>query len=69
MPITINPNHSSSSADKFPEAIVSKCKKCTEKQKESFEKIVLYYTEKEPEKWKAILARSIEQSQKKKKSV
>lgn len=52
--------------DKFPEAIVTKCKRCTEKQKESFEKIVLYYTEKEPEKWNVILTKSISDFTKKK---
>nr|QNL15631.1 chemosensory protein [Procecidochares utilis] len=52
--------------DKFPEAIVTKCRKCTQKQKDSFEKIVLYYTEKQPEQWKMLLAKAIANSQKKK---
>lgn len=50
--------------EKFPEAIVTKCRKCTTKQKESFEKIVVFYTEKEPEKWNAILVKAIKDSQK-----
>ncbi|XP_016843424.1 uncharacterized protein LOC100113667 [Nasonia vitripennis] len=52
--------------EKFPEAIVTKCRKCTQKQKDSFEKIVLYYTEKQPEQWKMLLAKAIANSQKKK---
>ncbi|XP_014212504.1 putative odorant-binding protein A10 [Copidosoma floridanum] len=52
--------------DKFPEAIVTKCRWCTEKQKISFEKIVLHYTQKEPKKWEAVLLRAINQYQKKK---
>ncbi|XP_014238619.1 ejaculatory bulb-specific protein 3-like [Trichogramma pretiosum] len=51
--------------DHFPEALVTKCKKCTEKQKEAFEKLVLYYTEKEPEKWRLALTKAIEDSGKK----
>lgn len=54
--------------DKFPEAIVTQCRKCTSKQKESFEKIVLYYSEKEPEKWNAVLSRAVIVSQTKKKT-
>jgi NAD-dependent SIR2 family protein deacetylase len=50
--------------EKFPEAIVTKCKKCTNKQKEMFEKIVVFYTEKEPEKWNTILVKAIKDSQK-----
>lgn len=52
--------------DKLPEALVTKCRKCTAKQRYMFEQIVTYYTEKEPEKWQAIIVRSIEKYQKKK---
>nr|AJP61959.1 chemosensory protein [Phenacoccus solenopsis] len=51
--------------EKFPEALVTKCRKCTEKQKVSFQKIVEYYTEKEPEKWKMVLTKAINDAQKK----
>lgn len=51
--------------DKFPEALVTKCKYCTEPQKIGFDKIVTYYTEKEPEKWKAVLEKTIKDIQKK----
>ncbi|XP_011502593.1 PREDICTED: ejaculatory bulb-specific protein 3-like [Ceratosolen solmsi marchali] len=50
--------------EKFPEAIVTKCRKCTAKQKEIFEKIVLFYTEKEPEKWNKVLLKAIQESKK-----
>ncbi|XP_033228589.1 ejaculatory bulb-specific protein 3-like [Belonocnema kinseyi] len=46
--------------DMFPEALVTKCKYCTEKQKNGFEKIVTYYTEKEPEAWEKVLRKAIE---------
>ncbi|XP_033228921.1 uncharacterized protein LOC117180533 [Belonocnema kinseyi] len=45
--------------DKLPEALVTKCKKCTEKQKVGFEKVVLYYTEKEPEAWNHVLRKAV----------
>ncbi|XP_033228260.1 ejaculatory bulb-specific protein 3-like [Belonocnema kinseyi] len=46
--------------DVFPEAIGTRCKRCTEKQKQIFEKIVVYYIENDPEQWKQILTRSIQ---------
>lgn len=51
--------------EKFPEAIVTGCKKCTKKQEESFGKIVSYYTEKEPEKWNNVLKKAIDEAKRK----
>ncbi|XP_051154454.1 uncharacterized protein LOC127277396 [Leptopilina boulardi] len=46
--------------EKFPEALVTKCRKCTEAQKIGFEKLVLYYTEKEPEAWNIVLRKAVD---------
>ncbi|XP_043471758.1 ejaculatory bulb-specific protein 3-like [Leptopilina heterotoma] len=43
----------------FTDAIATKCKKCTEKQKEIFEKIVVFYMREEPEVWRTILGNLI----------
>nr|ALG36154.1 chemosensory protein 1 [Sclerodermus sp. MQW-2015] len=50
--------------DTFPEALVTKCKRCTQKQHILFEKITLYFTEKEPDTWNKILLKAIENSRK-----
>lgn len=44
----------------FGEAVVTKCKKCTEKQKENMDIIVDWFTKNKPEDWQAIVAKSIE---------
>nr|QJT73568.1 chemosensory protein 9 [Encarsia formosa] len=41
--------------EKFPEALATQCKKCTEKQKAGFEKLITYYSEKEPENYQKVL--------------
>ncbi|XP_020296969.1 ejaculatory bulb-specific protein 3-like [Pseudomyrmex gracilis] len=46
--------------DIFSEAFQTKCKKCTEKQKEMLDEIVVWYTEHQPEQWKAIVAKTVE---------
>ncbi|XP_054016456.1 ejaculatory bulb-specific protein 3-like [Hylaeus anthracinus] len=35
----------------LPEAVATKCKKCTEKQKENFNRIAEWYAENQPDKW------------------
>ena len=39
--------------DHLPEVIVTKCKKCTEKQVENFDAVVKWYVDHQPEKWNA----------------
>lgn len=48
------------SAGNFGETIATKCLKCTEKQKVMFEKVVEWYTTNQPEKWKVLLAKFLE---------
>ncbi|KAG7199913.1 hypothetical protein KM043_014356 [Ampulex compressa] len=43
----------------FPEAVVTKCKKCTEIQKINFEKLATWYTEHLPDEWKALVEKFI----------
>ncbi|XP_012258806.1 ejaculatory bulb-specific protein 3-like [Athalia rosae] len=50
----------------FPEAIVTQCRKCTEKQKRMFDTLSTWYTEKRPDEWKALIAKFIEDARKKK---
>lgn len=40
--------------DIFDEAVVTRCRKCTDKQKESFTVIAEWYTKNQPDKWLAI---------------
>nr|QJT73561.1 chemosensory protein 2 [Encarsia formosa] len=49
----------------FPEAVVTKCRKCTEAQKMGFEKLINWMTKNDPETWRAILRKSIEDFTKK----
>ncbi|KAJ8670402.1 hypothetical protein QAD02_001661 [Eretmocerus hayati] len=42
-----------------PEAIVTKCRKCTEKQKEGLEGIAVWYAENDPDTWTDIVRTSI----------
>ncbi|XP_066603692.1 putative odorant-binding protein A10 [Prorops nasuta] len=51
--------------DTFPEALATKCKRCTQRQSLFFEKITLYFTEKEPATWNKIVMKAIERSRKK----
>ncbi|CAL7933692.1 unnamed protein product [Xylocopa violacea] len=49
---------------KFPEAFVTKCKKCTEKQEAMFNKISTWYTENDPENWEKIVKKALDNAQK-----
>ncbi|KAG5319920.1 PEB3 protein, partial [Acromyrmex heyeri] len=49
----------------FSEAYHTKCKKCTEKQKEIFSLVINWYKKNDPDKWQLILAKSIEDMKKK----
>lgn len=49
----------------FSEALQSNCKKCTEKQKEMMDLIVVWYTTNKPDDWQALVAKSIEDLRKK----
>lgn len=51
--------------DMFSEAYQTKCKKCTEKQKEMLKAVVEWYQKNDPAKWKSIVAK-IEENMKKK---
>ncbi|KOC65006.1 Ejaculatory bulb-specific protein 3 [Habropoda laboriosa] len=53
--------------DKFPEAMATKCKKCTDKQVIFFDKAVSWFTENEPENWKKIVETAIRDAQNKEK--
>ncbi|XP_026670030.1 ejaculatory bulb-specific protein 3-like [Ceratina calcarata] len=41
------------------EAIATKCKKCTEKQKTSLNKVADYYAANDPEKWEALIQKVV----------
>jgi len=49
----------------FSEALQTKCKKCTQKQKDKLDLIVDWYTKNKPEQWEALVAKSIEDIKKK----
>jgi len=49
----------------FSEAYQTKCKKCTEKQKEIFNVVVDWYEKNDPERWQLIVAKTIEDMKKK----
>ncbi|KAK0177985.1 hypothetical protein PV328_001974 [Microctonus aethiopoides] len=51
--------------DRFPEAIVTNCKKCTAKQSENFDKITDWYTAHEPEKYNALVEMALRKLTKK----
>lgn len=47
------------------EALVTNCKKCTEKQKEHLNAITEWFAQNEPENWNRIVAKSLEDLKKK----
>ena len=49
----------------FSEAYHTKCKKCTEKQKEIFSSVINWYKKNDPDKWQLIFAKSVEDMKKK----
>ncbi|XP_012273359.1 ejaculatory bulb-specific protein 3-like [Orussus abietinus] len=46
--------------DKFPEAIVTNCKYCTERQKVNFGKLVTWFVENDEKGWNALLEKLID---------
>lgn len=49
----------------FSEAFQTKCKKCTERQKEILDTLVDWYTQNKPDKWQMIIEKSLEDMKKK----
>lgn len=49
----------------FGESLQTKCKRCTEKQKEMMDKVVDWYTKNKPDQWEALVTKSIENAKKK----
>ncbi|XP_011690645.1 PREDICTED: ejaculatory bulb-specific protein 3-like [Wasmannia auropunctata] len=49
----------------FSDALQSKCKRCTEKQKQMMDSLVDYFTKNKPEQWEALVRKSIEDLKKK----
>lgn len=47
-------------AEILPEAALTKCIKCTDKQKENFEKIATWFTKNQPAKWEAYTKKAVE---------
>ncbi|KAJ8670413.1 hypothetical protein QAD02_001672 [Eretmocerus hayati] len=45
--------------ENFPEALVTKCRKCTEKQKEAFETIATWFINNEPNTWDMVLRKAV----------
>ncbi|XP_035732778.1 ejaculatory bulb-specific protein 3-like [Vespa mandarinia] len=43
----------------LPEVLVTKCKKCSDKQRVIFDKVITWFEENDKETWKVILAKSI----------
>ncbi|KAI4490102.1 hypothetical protein M0804_004284 [Polistes exclamans] len=52
--------------DILPEALVTKCAKCTEKQIIILDKIINWFEENDKETWKSILSKAIDKYQNKK---
>ncbi|XP_015516355.2 uncharacterized protein LOC107221751 [Neodiprion lecontei] len=50
----------------FPEAVLTKCRKCTEKQKKTLDILVDWYAKNQPEQWNALVAKFLEDVQKNK---
>nr|ALG36157.1 chemosensory protein 4 [Sclerodermus sp. MQW-2015] len=48
----------------FVEAMATQCKKCTQKQQENFEKVIVWYTENQPEKWQTLIQKALEDAKK-----
>ncbi|XP_014489006.1 PREDICTED: ejaculatory bulb-specific protein 3-like [Dinoponera quadriceps] len=46
------------------EAFVTKCRKCTDIQKQNVEKIVVWYTENRPDEWTAMVQKLLEDAKK-----
>lgn len=44
--------------------MATKCRRCTDKQKDMMEKIVVWYTENRPEEWSALVIHLIEEAKK-----
>nr|AQN78401.1 chemosensory protein 7 [Meteorus pulchricornis] len=51
--------------DRFPEAVVTNCRKCTRRQSENFDKLTDWYTKHEPEKYNAIVGMALKKLMKK----
>ncbi|XP_070168928.1 ejaculatory bulb-specific protein 3-like [Polyergus mexicanus] len=47
------------------EALQTKCKKCTEKQKEMLDLVVDWYTKNKPDQWQKMIKKSLEDMKKK----
>nr|ALG36155.1 chemosensory protein 2 [Sclerodermus sp. MQW-2015] len=47
----------------FGEAIVTKCKKCTQKQISNFDKMIVWYNENAPDQWEALVKKLVENAQ------
>lgn len=45
--------------------MVTKCSKCTEKQKVFLDKVADWYTKNQPEQWQAFVEKSLEDAKKK----
>jgi len=46
------------------EAFVTKCRKCTEKQKKNAERVIEWYTENRPQEWSALVEKFIADAKK-----
>jgi len=49
----------------FTDAYLTKCMRCTEKQKETLKKVSEWYVKNAPEKWESIIAKIAEDAKKK----
>ncbi|XP_018338159.1 PREDICTED: ejaculatory bulb-specific protein 3-like [Trachymyrmex septentrionalis] len=47
------------------EVMQTNCKKCNERQKEMYAETTKWYTQNQPEKWEALMAKSVEDMKKK----
>ncbi|XP_058799836.1 ejaculatory bulb-specific protein 3-like [Phymastichus coffea] len=47
-----------------PEAVVTSCKYCTQKQLEMFEKIVSWFVDNSPQEWNALIEKTINDARK-----
>jgi len=48
----------------FTDAYLTRCKRCTEKQKETLKKVAEWYVKNAPEKWESIIAKMVEEAKK-----
>lgn len=51
-------------AANLPEAVITKCKKCTDKQKENFEYLAVWYNDNRPDEWNALIKKFMEDAKK-----